>query len=158
MIRRPPRSTLFPYTTLFRSGPDHLFDVLPQRAAPGVGGPARQGRRRDRPGGQHGPRDQRPPASRDPRRTGRLRAVDRRSERAVPEVHGEPRALDPSAARDGDRGGAGVGWGGAAGTAGGGGRGGQGRGRREGPKKGEGRGGERGRIWGGAAYLKKKKR
>src|SRR5260370_19965224 len=24
MIRRPPRSTLFPYTTLFRSGPDHL--------------------------------------------------------------------------------------------------------------------------------------
>src|SRR5256886_12387306 len=28
MIRRPPRSTLFPYTTLFRSGPDHhLRDV-----------------------------------------------------------------------------------------------------------------------------------
>src|SRR2546430_9736471 len=26
MIRRPPRSTLFPYTTLFRSG-DHLCDV-----------------------------------------------------------------------------------------------------------------------------------
>src|SRR2546422_6686176 len=24
MIRRPPRSTLFPYTTLFRSGPDQL--------------------------------------------------------------------------------------------------------------------------------------
>src|SRR3712207_7051896 len=24
MIRRPPRSTLFPYTTLFRSGPGHL--------------------------------------------------------------------------------------------------------------------------------------
>src|SRR2546422_7342299 len=124
MIRRPPRSTLFPYTTLFRSGPDHLFDVLPQRAAPGVGGPARQGRRRDRPGGQHGPRDQRPPASRDPRRTGRLRTVDRRSERAVPEVHGEPGALDPSPARDGDRGGAGGGGAGAAGAAGGRGRGG----------------------------------
>src|SRR2546422_1855992 len=28
MIRRPPRSTLFPYTTLFRSGPD------PARARP----------------------------------------------------------------------------------------------------------------------------
>src|SRR3712207_7083174 len=28
MIRRPPRSTLFPYTTLFRSGP-----VVPQRLA-----------------------------------------------------------------------------------------------------------------------------
>src|SRR5438874_3945547 len=26
MIRRPPRSTLFPYTTLFRSGP-HIADV-----------------------------------------------------------------------------------------------------------------------------------
>src|SRR5258707_11220024 len=25
MIRRPPRSTLFPYTTLFRSGVKHLF-------------------------------------------------------------------------------------------------------------------------------------
>src|SRR3712207_8165539 len=24
MIRRPPRSTLFPYTTLFRSGSDHI--------------------------------------------------------------------------------------------------------------------------------------
>src|SRR2546422_5726405 len=28
MIRRPPRSTLFPYTTLFRS-PDEFFQVLP---------------------------------------------------------------------------------------------------------------------------------
>src|SRR5258708_21440396 len=27
MIRRPPRSTLFPYTTLFRSGPDRLVGV-----------------------------------------------------------------------------------------------------------------------------------
>src|SRR3712207_7881703 len=26
MIRRPPRSTLFPYTTLFRSGADHRVD------------------------------------------------------------------------------------------------------------------------------------
>src|SRR5256885_3897570 len=28
MIRRPPRSTLFPYTTLFRSARDELFDGL----------------------------------------------------------------------------------------------------------------------------------
>src|SRR2546427_5673913 len=28
MIRRPPRSTLFPYTTLFRSGPAHFPVVL----------------------------------------------------------------------------------------------------------------------------------
>src|SRR5688572_31429606 len=31
MIRRPPRSTLFPYTTLFRSACDHR---LPPRASP----------------------------------------------------------------------------------------------------------------------------
>src|SRR2546426_12818359 len=29
MIRRPPRSTLFPYTTLFRSALDHPFEHLP---------------------------------------------------------------------------------------------------------------------------------
>src|SRR3712207_7097575 len=28
MIRRPPRSTLFPYTTLFRSGSGHQEDVV----------------------------------------------------------------------------------------------------------------------------------
>src|SRR6476661_10141803 len=28
MIRRPPRSTLFPYTTLFRSNGDHLRQIL----------------------------------------------------------------------------------------------------------------------------------
>src|SRR3712207_6977042 len=28
MIRRPPRSTLFPYTTLFRSGTDQLKNVI----------------------------------------------------------------------------------------------------------------------------------
>src|SRR2546422_7810512 len=39
MIRRPPRSTLFPYTTLFRS--DYTLDVLdgPPAAAPSVGEP-----------------------------------------------------------------------------------------------------------------------
>src|SRR5256885_7641596 len=41
MIRRPPRSTLFPYTTLFRSGPDGegehrpFVDGLPGRQCPG---------------------------------------------------------------------------------------------------------------------------
>src|SRR3712207_8246222 len=45
MIRRPPRSTLFPYTTLFRSGPelrterDHLRHELPRIAVlPGGSG------------------------------------------------------------------------------------------------------------------------
>jgi len=35
MIRRPPRSTLFPYTTLFRSGwaPEHLDETTWRRAA-----------------------------------------------------------------------------------------------------------------------------
>src|SRR3712207_7435946 len=32
MIRRPPRSTLFPYTTLFRSAADHLDDAAADRA------------------------------------------------------------------------------------------------------------------------------
>src|SRR5258708_14395622 len=31
MIRRPPRSTLFPYTTLFRSGPDIIRGTVAQR-------------------------------------------------------------------------------------------------------------------------------
>src|SRR3712207_8772644 len=60
MIRRPPRSTLFPYTTLFRSGQDHLgrcFDIgtVARSALPGnprgelsrraleIGGPHRSG-------------------------------------------------------------------------------------------------------------------
>src|SRR2546430_5683669 len=33
MIRRPPRSTLFPYTTLFRSGLDHSAEMLEQARA-----------------------------------------------------------------------------------------------------------------------------
>src|SRR3712207_7224704 len=42
MIRRPPRSTLFPYTTLFRSGGEHevgaaLVGCLPQRLRGGIG-------------------------------------------------------------------------------------------------------------------------
>src|SRR3989442_12225371 len=41
MIRRPPRSTLFPYTTLFRSGvdvgaKDEIYDLLLELARQGV--------------------------------------------------------------------------------------------------------------------------
>src|SRR5438093_4210452 len=37
MIRRPPRSTLFPYTTLFRSVPEELGALMEvERAASGV--------------------------------------------------------------------------------------------------------------------------
>src|SRR6267143_613072 len=43
MIRRPPRSTLFPYTTLFRSGPWWWHDRLSHRV------PAGRSRRRARP-------------------------------------------------------------------------------------------------------------
>src|SRR2546430_11970269 len=56
MIRRPPRSTLFPYTTLFRSAPED--DVVPaegQADAQGVRGPHASARgtaaRAARPGG-----------------------------------------------------------------------------------------------------------
>src|SRR5256885_8484055 len=34
MIRRPPRSTLFPYTTLFRSDPEHSGDELEKGGSP----------------------------------------------------------------------------------------------------------------------------
>src|SRR2546426_2495777 len=47
MIRRPPRSTLFPYTTLFRSH-DRGRDLAPDAArAVDAVGPARVGRGRD---------------------------------------------------------------------------------------------------------------
>src|SRR5690606_41957240 len=36
MIRRPPRSTLFPYTTLFRSQPPTIQLVSPANSAPAV--------------------------------------------------------------------------------------------------------------------------
>src|SRR3712207_8389565 len=33
MIRRPPRSTLFPYTTLFRSSVQHYIDMISKKTA-----------------------------------------------------------------------------------------------------------------------------
>src|SRR2546430_7832782 len=67
MIRRPPRSTLFPYTTLFRShgrlveaaGPERLalvdLVVLDGGHDPGVGKPAAQLRSEPRPAGREVP-------------------------------------------------------------------------------------------------------
>src|SRR3712207_7226823 len=45
MIRRPPRSTLFPYTTLFRSRPPQAAARADRRALPGRRLRARAGRR-----------------------------------------------------------------------------------------------------------------
>src|SRR2546422_10160331 len=54
MIRRPPRSTLFPYTTLFRSlGPDRLEEAV-DRCAVRLGRPERGGRLKDDHAGAHG--------------------------------------------------------------------------------------------------------
>src|SRR2546430_4967072 len=51
MIRRPPRSTLFPYTTLFRSRPSRWNGVAVTRTAPrGGGGTAGKAARADRGG------------------------------------------------------------------------------------------------------------
>src|SRR3712207_7733955 len=48
MIRRPPRSTLFPYTTLFRSAAaDRRDDRRPRHARPGGGAVGRRHRRGD---------------------------------------------------------------------------------------------------------------
>src|SRR3712207_7557235 len=46
MIRRPPRSTLFPYTTLFRSRPAQAFEGCPPEPAGGPLEPAGNGRPR----------------------------------------------------------------------------------------------------------------
>src|SRR2546428_9233128 len=56
MIRRPPRSTLFPYTTLFRSPPDgadgrHPPDGGPARAPAAAARPHHDRARDDRDGG-----------------------------------------------------------------------------------------------------------
>src|SRR3712207_8780551 len=70
MIRRPPRSTLFPYTTLFRSRP---------RGAPALAAPVQRPGRRDaveHRGVVHAERDSRPA-----HRTGLLRGRDRKSTR-----------------------------------------------------------------------------
>src|SRR2546427_3985442 len=50
MIRRPPRSTLFPYTTLFRSGPDPRPAGCPASRSGRFGGGALSRHRRDRRG------------------------------------------------------------------------------------------------------------
>src|SRR5215216_4134327 len=63
MIRRPPRSTLFPYTTLFRSPPRHAGTPDERHPAAGrhrrrhhpVQGGRGRGRRRDRAGPRRGP-------------------------------------------------------------------------------------------------------
>src|SRR2546425_9007000 len=65
MIRRPPRSTLFPYTTLFRSRPPRLCD-----ASRGRGRDPRGGRARERPWAE-----------------GRRQGRGRRRSRAVPLDH-----------------------------------------------------------------------
>src|SRR3712207_7498972 len=79
MIRRPPRSTLFPYTTLFRSGQQaarvrHRGDLAPDGAGP-VG--VHQGRRYGR-----GDRHLRPPGP----ATAPPAHVDDRSEEHTPEL------------------------------------------------------------------------
>src|SRR5689334_23499556 len=61
MIRRPPRSTLFPYTTLFRSGQRHRQARAFRSAelsGPGAGGVARQEKGRPAVQDQLGPRSE----------------------------------------------------------------------------------------------------
>src|SRR2546427_7630400 len=80
MIRRPPRSTLFPYTTLFRSLPPNQLGSAPGAAVPG---------------------DERVGFRRSP--GARLVRVERRSRRLSPHVEDRseelPRLLDPVARR-----------------------------------------------------------
>src|SRR3712207_8143699 len=83
MIRRPPRSTLFPYTTLFRSGTARAGS--PRGGAAVHGGPLR-GDPRERPAGR--PRRRGAGVRRAVRRAGRRRGADRggRSEEHTSEL------------------------------------------------------------------------
>src|SRR3712207_3039567 len=99
MIRRPPRSTLFPYTTLFRSGPRRR--VVPAgrtagrawtRTNPGRRRPRRRGRRSGRTGGDRpagsagrpGGPDRRTPPRGGGARARRPRSTGTRSRRTRP--------------------------------------------------------------------------
>src|SRR2546422_4013174 len=62
MIRRPPRSTLFPYTTLFRSRSIHTGG-LPGDADPGARARGERRARRDSGAGRHRPGAARPGGS-----------------------------------------------------------------------------------------------
>src|SRR5688572_31078591 len=72
MIRRPPRSTLFPYTTLFRSGQREPGDL----AIAGVRGTAQQQRQRQRGAGAADVHE------------GGEKAVSRHERRGVAPAHG----------------------------------------------------------------------
>src|SRR5689334_24342407 len=76
MIRRPPRSTLFPYTTLFRSGGDEAQPVLPPNSSADRGGTYPQAGREGKPPREVGPRSRRGRGT----RRGRLRAGARSEE------------------------------------------------------------------------------
>src|SRR2546422_1476146 len=69
MIRRPPRSTLFPYTTLFRS----RGDVVAHRQRPGPARARRVGGVAARPDGRH-PRDSEGRAGRSEEHTSELQS------------------------------------------------------------------------------------
>src|SRR2546427_6932412 len=113
MIRRPPRSTLFPYTTLFRSRLPRVRDregaLLPKKGAPGPGRRARSGGHRRGARARRGPAPvvlaaghvgaagglarprRKPPRGEDAARRGRLvRGLEADAARAVGGVAGEP--------------------------------------------------------------------
>src|SRR3712207_8960786 len=80
MIRRPPRSTLFPYTTLFRSLPGARDDVRDRRPKRGAAPLPLRG------GGPRGLRLRRPAVLPGPLLRGHRRAALRRSEEHTSEL------------------------------------------------------------------------
>src|SRR5256885_4495733 len=69
MIRRPPRSTLFPYTTLFRSLLADAPENQPLRRPPAGAGRRYHGRLLDAQAGRLRPREEIPAARPEPRRS-----------------------------------------------------------------------------------------
>src|SRR3712207_6858473 len=91
MIRRPPRSTLFPYTTLFRSAPDDCRgdDRLPRRDGACDRARLRRVRPPERPAGRASapPRDRESPRLNLPSRPTRMPSSSCKKKKKPPPPH-----------------------------------------------------------------------
>src|SRR5258708_14326532 len=76
MIRRPPRSTLFPYTTLFRSAKNQQTNALEQALRDGSGAAGTKAHRGMRATGRMPPSSMQPQPARSEEHTSELQSPD----------------------------------------------------------------------------------